>query len=74
MFKQLTSTEFTQLYSDCPLTFGLDFWDDDALSWKSYDSAVHLFVQSWNIATQNYADYGVTNRGTGELYLTGTGM
>lgn len=67
---QLTSgTYFAQTYSDCPLLFTLQFYDDNTRKWVDYSS--ESYVNSWNVATQTYSDYGIS-RPTGQLYLYAT--
>lgn len=63
---------------DCPLTYTLEFWNDDYQRYDAYTS--EAYVQSWDTndsgnsaATVTYADYSVT-RGTGQLFLTSSGL
>ena len=54
----LKALDFTQLYAECPLTFGLELWNDDYRRWDTYTS--EPYVESFNTATTTYSNYGVT--------------
>ena len=76
----MTSSHFSQTYSDCPLEFGLEFWDTDTLSWASWvsaaaSSATYPFVEEFNDSgtSTTYSDYGVTNP-AGLLKLGASGL